>query len=259
MNQSRVSTLLSVTLLVALAACQTPQSATLLSPTATPLSPTTLPTPSPDGLQIEIAADAQPATRLSITETLDGSLASQGLMHALIIPSDLSTLYHEHPQAQATGQFVLDVPALPAGEYDIWIEITTGSGHDNAVLKRFTMQLQRILPSTDTPAAHVTLEPTEQDIQPPGALSHLEFLIALDGKPVSRFGQFIGVEVHEFAVSADREWFVHDHAEPLGSGRVDAHYHFPKAGQYVIFLQPTVFTEANLEIRPMLRHTVTIP
>jgi hypothetical protein len=77
-------------------------------------------------LQIEIAVDAQPTTRLSITETLDGSLASHGLMHALIIPSDLSTLYHEHPQSQATGQFVLDVPALPTGEYDIWIEITTG-------------------------------------------------------------------------------------------------------------------------------------
>jgi hypothetical protein len=217
-----------------------------------------LSTSTPDGLHIEIAADAQPATHLSITETVDGKLASQGLMHALIVPSDLSTLYHEHPQPRDTGHFVLDVPALPSGDYDIWIEITTGSGHDNAVLKRFTMQLQGTDPSTDTAAARVTLKPTKLDIQPPGALSHLEFLIALDGTPVSHFGQFVGVEVHEFAISADREWFKHDHAHPIGSGKIDAHFEFPKAGQYIVFFQPTIITEANREIRPMLRHRITV-
>jgi hypothetical protein len=265
-KQSRVSILISITLLVALAACQSLQSAepvvTIVSaPMITSTSPsvdTSLSTPTPDGLHIEIVPDAQPATRLSITETLDGRLASQGLMHALIVPSDLSTLYHEHPQELGTGHFALDVPALSTGEYDIWIEITIGSGHDNAILNRFTMQLQAARPSTDAAAARVTLKPTKLDIQPPGALSHLEFLIALDGKPVSHFGQFVGVEVHEFAISANREWFKHDHAHPIGSGKIDAHFEFPKAGQYIVFFQPTIITEASREIRPMLRHTIAV-
>ena len=257
MHQRRVSMLIGVLLVVALGACQSPQSATRLSPTAPSLAP--IATTAPGGVHIEIAADAQPATQLVITETLDGKPASQGFMHALLIPADLSTLYHEHPQERSTGHFVLDVPALPTGEYDIWIEITIGSGHDNAILNRFTMQLQGPAPAPDTAAGQVTLEPTKLNIEPPGSLSHLEFLIALDGKPVQRFGQFIGVQVHSFAVSTDREWFRHDHAEPMGKGVVDAHYHFPKAGQYVIFLQPTIDTEAGREIRPILRHTVTVP
>ena len=240
-HQKLVFILIGVLLVIALWACQPSQTA-------------------PGGvLHIEIAADAQPATRLVITETLDGKPASQGLMHALIIPADMSTLYHEHPQELSTGHFALDVPALPTGEYDIWIEITIGSGHADAILNRFTMQLQGPAPATNTVAGQATLEPTKLNIESPGSLSHLEFLIALDGKPVQRFGQFKGVQVHSFAVSTDREWFRHDHADAMGKGIVDAHYHFPKAGQYVILLQPTITTEAGREIRPILRHTVTVP
>jgi hypothetical protein len=238
MKHAHVYALLSMTFLVTLAACQSPQSATRIAPTAS-TKPTATITSTPT---IEITAN---------------STVSQGLMHALIIPSDLSTLYHEHPQELDTGRFVLDIPALPTGEYDVWVEITIGSGHSDAILKRATLQLQGASPAGDTPTTRVTLEPTNLDIEPSGTLSHLEFLIALDGQPVSRFGQFFGVQVHSFAISTDREWFKHDHAEPLGNGKVDTHFQFPKAGPYVVFLQPTI--AGDVESRPILRHTVTVP
>lgn len=253
MKHARVYALLSMTFLVTLAACQSPQSATPIAPTAS-TKPTATITSTPT---IEITANATPASRLTITETLNGTPVSEGLMHALIIPSDLSTLYHEHPQELDTGRFVLDIPALPTGEYDVWVEITIGSGHSDAILKRATLQLQGASPAGDTSTTRVTLEPTKLDIKPSGTLSHLEFLIALDGQPVRRFGQFFGVQVHSFAISTDREWFKHDHAEPLGSGKVDAHFQFPKAGPYVVFLQPTI--AGDVESRPILRHTVTVP
>jgi hypothetical protein len=253
MRRTRICALLSMAFLVTLAACQSPQSATPIAPNAsTPPTTTIASTPT-----IEITADATPASRLTITETLNGTPVSQGLMHALIIPSDLSTLYHEHPQELETGRFTLDIPALPTGEYDVWVEITVGSGHSDAILQRATLQLQGASPAIDTSPARVTLEPTNLDIEPSGTLSHLEFLIALDGQPVRRFGHFFGVQVHSFAISTDREWFKHDHAEPLGRGKVDAHFQFPKPGSYVVFLQPSV--AGDVESRPMLRHTVTVP
>lgn len=212
-----------------------------------------------DDYSISLSADPQSATRLLITQEINGKLASKGLMHALILPADRSTMYHEHPREQETGKFVLDLPAHSAGEYDVWIEITVGSGHADAILKRFTLNLPgRISPAQDAGALRITLQPGSLELKPAGSVSHLEFLISLDGAPVTRFGKFVGVSVHSFAVSMDRKWFKHDHAEPTGNGKVKAHFEFPRAGEYVIFLQPTVAVEGR-ELRPMLGFGVKIP
>ena len=213
-----------------------------------------------DDYKIGLSADPQSAARLLVTEEINGKLTSKGLMHAHILSADQLALYHEHPQQRETGKFALDLTEHAAGEYDIWIEITTNEGHANAVLKRFTMNLPgKIASAQDPGAARIALQPVKLALKPAGAVSDLEFLLQLDGSPVAQFGKFIGVEVHAFAVSSDRTWFKHDHAEPKGGGKVTAHFRFPKAGDYVIFLQPTVVVEEGRELRPMLRFKVTVP
>ncbi|HEU0204752.1 MAG TPA: hypothetical protein VFR86_30430 [Burkholderiaceae bacterium] len=213
----------------------------------------------PAGYELTATPNSAPATLLNITQSRDGKPASNGMLHVLFMPADLSALYHEHPRKIDEGKFVLDLPRVPAGEYDVWIELTVSSGHDDAVLRRFTMPLAGDQPlNVDRDAQRVTFTPMKQDF-PRGKPARLEFQILLDGKPVEKFGSFVGVSVHTFAVSRDRVFFVHDHAELAGQGIVSAHFKFPKPGDYVVFLQPTVLTREGKKVTTVLQHAVTVP
>jgi len=214
---------------------------------------------SADSYDIGVTGNASPATRLGIIETSRGRPVGIGILHALIVPGDLSTLYHEHPQEVGRGEFMLDVPALPMSEYDIWMERTMSGGHRDAILRRFTMTLKGGQPRGDrNDERRIALKPMSAELRA-GKPSRLEFSLLLDGQLVRRYGKFVGIEVHSFAVSSDREFFVHDHATPVSNGVVKAHFTFPRAGDYVVFLQPTVLTEDGKELRTVLRHAVTIP
>jgi hypothetical protein len=213
----------------------------------------------PAGYELIAAPNAEPATLLNITQSRGGKPASNGMLHVLFMPADLSALYHEHPRKIDEGRFALNLPRVPAGEYDVWIELTVSSGHHDAVLRRFTLPIEGDQPlRVDVDAHRVTLTPMRQ-VFARGEPSRLEFQLLLDGKPVEKFGNFVGVSVHSFAVSRDRVFFVHDHAEPAGNGIISAHFKFPKPGDYVVFLQPTVVTGEGRHVTTVLRHAVRVP
>jgi hypothetical protein len=183
----------------------------------------------------------------------------QRILHAHIVPTDLSTLYHEHPQQVQPGRFELPL-ALAAADYALWLEVTRSSGqHIVEHLER--INLGRIDTSGRQPrpaAGDVMLQPLELDVAPPGSVSHLNFMLLHGGRPATAFGRFVGVAVHAWALSADGQWLVHDHAEVVGGGRVDAHFTFPRSGDYVIFLQPALLTPAG-QVEPVLRHNLRVP
>jgi hypothetical protein len=213
----------------------------------------------PAGYGLIATPNAAPATLLNITQSRGGKPASKGMLHVLLMPADLSALYHEHPRKVDEGKFSLDLPRVPAGEYDVWVELTLSSGHDDAVLRRFAFPLAGDRPTAaDVDARRVTFAPLKQDLTR-GKPSRLEFQILLDGKPVEKFGNFVGVPVHTFAVSKDREFFVHDHADVADRGIVSAHFKFPKPGDYVVFLQPSVVIGEGRQVTTVLRHVATVP
>jgi hypothetical protein len=82
-------------------------------------------------------------------------------------------------------------------------------------------------------------------------------VVFYNGSPVERFGSFVGVAVHGWAVSLDRTFLVHDHADTLGQGRIRLQVTFPRAGDYVIFIQPSIPTSDG-QLFPVLRQMLTI-
>jgi len=142
--------------------------------------------------------------------------------------------------------------------YDVWLEVTVGSDHHNAFLQRFRVQLPAgsgQAPSPQSPRMALTTTPS--DVATAGRPSKVTFGLALDGKPPAKYGQYRNVAVHAFAVSKNRDFLVHDHAETQANGLVNATFTFPKSGEYVIFLQPTVIAD-EIHLTHMLRHEVSV-
>jgi hypothetical protein len=201
-------------------------------------------------LQIHIRDNGQPA------DFSDG----KSIVHVHIVPPDVSLLYHAHPQQVKPGEFILDSPVAQTGDYDAWIEITTtGHGHVVAFLKRFLVKLNGTGTTIQTIASDmgVRLESKAIDLQAAGKRSSLEFLILKNAAPVNKFGEFVGVPVHSWAVSLDRTFLVHDHVDVLGKGQIKAEFTFPKPGDYAIFIQPAIPSGDHQDI-PMLRYPITV-
>src|SRR5687768_11789755 len=60
--------------------------------------------------QVSLSEDK---TKLEIELSQDGKVAdfhnSSTIFHAHLVPTDVSTLYHEHPKQLESGRFILDV------------------------------------------------------------------------------------------------------------------------------------------------------
>ena len=182
-------------------------------------------------------------------------------LHAMLIPEDLSTIYHGHPYWLREGELMLPLPLLEKGNYNLWLEMTVSTGHgDVPFLQSFPLEVAENaqIPRPETPNPRITIKPLELKYGSEGEISHLHFLVMLDQKPVQKFGSYVGVPVHSFVLSSDGQFFRHDHAEPEGGGVVDTHFTFPKPGKYYLFLQPTVEIEKNKTIREFVRYPLTV-
>jgi len=217
----------------------------------------------PNDYEVTLIADAGNPHRLLFDlkgkETGAPSTLEGRTIHALIVPQDLGTLYHDHPAVVRAGRYELLLDYLPGdGLYDVWLVIVVGSEHHSAFYKRFPVRLTAGPGQSPTPvSSRVALSATPTEGAVSRQSSRLSFGIALDGKPPAAYGKFKDVSVHAFAVSMDREFLVYDHAETLRDGVVRAAFSFPTPGQYVIFLQPTVITD-GADLRQMLRHELTV-
>ena len=183
------------------------------------------------------------------------------MLHTLLLPADLSTLYHEHPRQVRPGVWELNVGFLEtSGEYDIWLEIAGDDQHTTAFYKRFTHRLgaaTTVLSSRYD--ERVTLAPRQMEVAAPGFQSSLGFTLSLDGQPVAGYNKFMGVAVHSFAVSRDRTVLLHDHAQVLPEGGLNAHFVLPHAGDYVLFLEPTIKVGSKGQIRRLVRYEFEVP
>ena len=181
-----------------------------------------------------------------------------GIVHAYFVARDYSALYFEYPENRAPGDYVLELPTMNPGTYDLILEITGGNGHRHenpdfvqtfalGVDGRASLEESRLF-------ERLNFKPTQPDVQPAGKASRFEFGTLLDGQPIG-WGDYY---VHQFVLSVDGAYFMHDHprgVKKLGLGAVESSFAFPKPGQYVVFL----FLESGVRVdgrvvKPVLRY-----
>lgn len=180
--------------------------------------------------------------------------------HALILPTDYSTIYHGHPFWMRKGALILPLPGMKNGHYEMWLELAAGLGHDDVpFLKKFALEITTgNVAQVISQPSRLSMEPVKLEINQINQSSHFEFLLKLDGEPVEEFEEFVGVKVHSFIMKKDGSYFRHDHASTTGNGIVDAHFTFSDTGDYFLYLQPTVKTKTGELVREVLRYPFTV-
>jgi hypothetical protein len=181
-----------------------------------------------------------------------------GIVHAYFVARDYATLYFEYPDNRAPGDYVLEVPAMNPGTYDLILEITGGNGHRHEnpdFVQTFALGVDgRASPEEARLFKRLGFKPVQPDVQPAGKPSRFEFGTLLDGEPIG-WGDYY---VHQFVLSTNGAFFMHDHprgVRKLGLGAVESSFTFPKPGQYVVFL----FLESGVRVdgkvvKPVLRY-----
>jgi hypothetical protein len=83
------------------------------------------PAVTPDGaLQLEVRDPGWIASR-----RLDDLVADHGhLMHLFVVSPELDRLWHLHPNQTATGRFEHRLPAMPAGNYELFADVVHKTG-----------------------------------------------------------------------------------------------------------------------------------
>jgi hypothetical protein len=186
---------------------------------------------------------------------LEYSVPYSGIVHAYLISKDLTNYYFEYPQETEKGSYVLSLPPMRAGVYDLILEITGGNGHVHNN-PRFVQvyQFNFEVPTSDArlePIGRLALKPTVPGFK--GLTASFELTTLLDGEPVAWNPYY----VHQFILKTDWSYFKHDHpnSKELGVGSVQSNFTFPSAGQYVLwqFLETGVRI-AGQKYNPVLRY-----
>ena len=200
------------------------------------------------------------------------------LMHLFLIRDDKSAIAHLHPQEVARDHFRAAVPALPAGHYRVFADITHESGYAQTLIDRIDVP-NASPPKTDaddvTYAAGAA-QPAVTTMTSPAQVAtnrecELRFLVRDSSGKAAVIEPYMGMLGHAVIVSDDFSLFVHLH--PMGSvsmasqmrfaardkvpfdmrammpaassdGVVSFPFEFPRSGRYHVWVQ----TKVNGEI-----------
>lgn len=190
------------------------------------------------------------------------------LMHLFVVTPELDRFWHLHPSETATGAFEQQLPALPAGKYELFGDVVHATGVPETVTSQIDTGAIAGAPLTgdDSSWAANDASPTKivwvRDDQPlaPRKLTTFTFRVEDDkGVPVQDLELYMGMPGHAIFVKRDRKVFAHVH--PSGSAPMAAielampsaashmahmtatpstvtfPYGFPEAGDYRIFVQ----------------------
>ncbi len=188
---------------------------------------------------------------------LDNGAPYSGIVHSYLISKSLEQYYFEYPDETDKGSYVLPLPPMEAGTYDLILEITGGNGHVHNN-PRFVqvypvgLEVQTADPAIE-PIRRLGLKATVPNIKPAGQASSFELTTLLDGAPVAWNPYY----VHQFVLKTDWSYYKHDHpnAKELGVGSVQSNFVFPSAGEYVLWQ----FLETGVKVggkkyNPVLRY-----
>jgi hypothetical protein len=181
-------------------------------------------------------------------------LHHQALMHMVVIDPVSHTFLHIHPARTAPGQYIVDLPAIAQGTYDVAIEIervNSGSQvtHQLVPLGVATAQAlpaPALLPATIQSGDYtITVQPTTP-VQV-GVPVELRVEAMKAGQPVSALDFWLGMRGHMIVRNPNGAIFGHIHAvgamnedfQPISvaGNQVAFVYAFPTAETYAVWVQ----------------------
>jgi hypothetical protein len=190
------------------------------------------------------------------------------LMHLFVLSPALDRLWHLHPNEIRTGTFEHDLPALPAGKYELFADLVHATGVSETVTGELETAGIPGSPLVGDDSAWSESDPPPgkivwvRDDTPlvPKRLTTFTFRAEDDnGQPARDLELYMGMPGHAIFVKRDRRVFAHVH--PSGSAPMAAMaiampsnashaahetappatvtfpYGFPEPGQYRIFVQ----------------------
>jgi hypothetical protein len=187
-------------------------------------------------------------------------LHHQALMHLVLIDPVSHTFLHLHPARVSAGQYIVDLPAMARGTYDVAIEIERANSgsqvtHQQVVLGDATVQALPApapLPAT-VQAGDYTV--TVQTTTPArvGVPVELQVTASRDGQPVAALDYWLGMRGHMLVRNPNGAVFGHVHAvgtmsedfqpRSVAGNQVSFVYAFPSAETYVVWVQLMIDSE----------------
>jgi len=181
-------------------------------------------------------------------------LHHQALMHMVVIDPVSHTFLHIHPARTAPGQYIVDLPAMAQGSYDVAIEIervNSGSQvtHQQVPLGVATAQAlpaPAVLPATIQSGDYTISVQTTTPVQV-GVPVELRVEATKAGQPVSALDFWLGMRGHLIVRNPNGAIFGHIHAvgamneafQPVSAAgnQVAFVYAFPSAETYAVWVQ----------------------
>jgi len=162
-------------------------------------------------------------------------------LHLILVRRDLTGYQHLHPRALRDGTWTVPVTLAAPGAYRAYADFEVGGektvlGTDLFVPGAFT-PAPAASPTTRTHADGYDVELMHGPLEA-GEESELAFRVLRDGRPVTRFDEYIGRRGHLVALHEGDLAYTHVHpvaGAPAGEIRFDAELAAP--GSYRLFLQ----------------------
>ena len=181
-------------------------------------------------------------------------LHHQALMHLVLIDPASHTFLHLHPARVKPGQYLIDLPVIAQGTYDVVVEIERANSgsqvtHQQVALGVATAQALPApspLPATIQSGAYTITVQTTTPAQV-GLPVELSAVVTRAGQPVSALDYWLGMRGHMLVRNPNGAIFGHIHAvgamndafEPVSvaGNHVTFVYAFPTAETYAVWVQ----------------------
>ncbi len=181
-------------------------------------------------------------------------LHHQALMHMVVIDPLSHTFLHVHPARTAPGQYIVDLPAIATGSYDVAIEIERANSGSQVTHQQVTLGVATaqalpapaVLPATIQSGDYTITVQTTTPAQV-GVPVKLRVEATKAGQPVSALDFWLGMRGHMIVRNPNGAIFGHIHAvgamsevfQPVSAAgnQVAFVYAFPTAETYAVWVQ----------------------
>jgi len=181
-------------------------------------------------------------------------LHHQALMHMVVIDPLSHTFLHIHPARTAPGQYIVDLPAIATGTYDVAIEIERANSGSQVTHQQVTLGVATAqalpapvtLPATIQSGDYTITVQTTTPAQV-GVPVELRVVATRAGQPISALDFWLGMRGHLIVRNPNGAIFGHIHAvgamnesfQPISAAgnQVAFVYAFPTAETYAVWVQ----------------------
>jgi hypothetical protein len=211
-----------------------------------------------------IADDAQPQLVLDLFDGSTGLPADdlvlhhQALMHLIVVNVENTQFFHLHPARVAPGQYQVSLRSVPAGQYELAVEVERFNSGSQVLRSRFNVtqsipdQSPALIPMQMQERAQTTIGEYRVEVATQGPLragtaNVISVAVFQADQPVAALDYWLGMLGHMLIRSQDGGVFGHVHAastmntdfQPVSApgNQVTFVYHFPYPDSYTIWVQ----------------------